>query len=274
MTGALASDSAVLPGLGRIYFDARSRDEVEFLHREIFIDQEYLRHGISIRPGAMIVDAGANIGLFSIWAERVAGGQCSILALEPVPETFARLRLNWEEHGLWQRPGMSALPLGLGRIGGPTALPITVYPGLPGSSTVDPASKVVEHERLRELRLAQVRGNKFLERTVRRELDDGLTPHVVDCAFAPLSEVLRTHAIGRIDLLKVDVEGAELDVLLGLDEETWPQVQQVVLETTGSERAASLEALLRSVGLGRVHVERPRWAEYLGLDNLNLYATR
>ena len=38
-------------------------------------------------------------------------------------------------------------------------------------------------------------------------------------------QMLKRNKIARVDLL-IDVEGAELDVLMGLDAETWPQVQR------------------------------------------------
>ncbi len=41
-----------------------------------------------------------------------------------------------------------------------------------------------------------------------------------------------THAQGleRVDLLKIDVERAELDVLHGVRQQDWPRIRQVVLE--------------------------------------------
>jgi hypothetical protein len=36
--------------------------EAAFLYREIFGQQCYLQHGLSVREGDVIVDAGANIG--------------------------------------------------------------------------------------------------------------------------------------------------------------------------------------------------------------------
>lgn len=46
----------------------------------------------------------------------------------------------------------------------------------------------------------------------------------------PLSSVLDELGIDRVDLLKVDVEGAELEVLRGIEERHWPLVRQAVVE--------------------------------------------
>ena len=60
----------------------------------------------------------------------------------------------------------------------------------------------------------------------------------------------------QIALLKVDVEGAELQVLLGIDEADWARLEQVVVEV--HDRDGKLEAvaeLLRFRGFA-VKVER------------------
>ena len=53
----------------------------------------------------------------------------------------------------------------------------------------------------------------------------------VKAQIETLDEALRREKIERVDLLKIDVEGPELEVLRGLGPETWPRVMQVVLET-------------------------------------------
>ena len=67
---------------GGLHVACLSRSEAFFLHREIFSNRCYQRRGISLPPGAVVVDAGANIGLFSLslfqgWpsAQGHAGGQ-------------------------------------------------------------------------------------------------------------------------------------------------------------------------------------------------------
>jgi 31-O-methyltransferase len=66
------------------------------------------------------------------------------------------------------------------------------------------------------------------------EMDEGLRTRFstqdLPADFRTLSEVLRTESIDGVDLLKIDVEGAELDVLAGIDEGDWPSIRQVVAE--------------------------------------------
>jgi FkbM family methyltransferase len=42
-----------------------------------------------------------------------------------------------------------------------------------------------------------------------------------------LSEVMRSEGITHVHLLKIDVEGDELAVLMGLAAADWPKIQQV-----------------------------------------------
>src|SRR5262249_29721396 len=65
-----------------------------------------------------------------------------------------------------------------------------------------------------------------------------------------LSRVIEAFAIPRVDLLKIDVEGAEEDVLLGLEPESWSRVRHVVVEVHDVEgRVGRIRDLMESHGL-------------------------
>src|SRR5213083_385081 len=65
-----------------------NKNETDYIYNEIFVLQAYLRHGITIKDGDCVVDAGANIGLFSVFASRLAPN-VRIHAFEPNPTVFA-----------------------------------------------------------------------------------------------------------------------------------------------------------------------------------------
>ena len=52
---------------------------------------EYRWPGLTPEPGWRVVDVGANIGVFSLWAERLGA---HVTAFEPEPKTFASLVAN------------------------------------------------------------------------------------------------------------------------------------------------------------------------------------
>lgn len=62
--------------------------------------------------------------------------------------------------------------------------------------------------------------------------DGGLGGSFV-CQVVPLSLALHQLGIPVVDLLKVDVEGDELAVLQGIDDEDWPKIHQVRMVVRG-----------------------------------------
>ncbi len=88
-----------------------------------------------------------------------------------------------------------------------------------------------------------------------------------------LSEFLETHRLARVDLLKIDCEGFELDVLEGLRAEHWPRVRQVVVEVNDQDgRADRIEALLRDHGF--TEIARRHEDAFADTPHVNLYAQR
>lgn len=54
-----------------------SRRDVLFLYKEVFERQAYLQHGASLEPGGTVLDVGANIGLFALFAAELLGPEVS-----------------------------------------------------------------------------------------------------------------------------------------------------------------------------------------------------
>ena len=83
------------PAIGEIY--CISEVEARATVHEIFVDKLYLQEGISILPGDIVLDVGANIGVFTLFAAK-QGAQ--VFAYEPVPPTFEVLQHNIHLHRL------------------------------------------------------------------------------------------------------------------------------------------------------------------------------
>jgi cyclopropane fatty-acyl-phospholipid synthase-like methyltransferase len=45
---------------------------VQFLYDEQYRERCYLQHGVCLGPGATVIDVGANIGMFSMFAAEVS----------------------------------------------------------------------------------------------------------------------------------------------------------------------------------------------------------
>jgi len=210
-----------------------NRLELRFLHAEIVGRGVYWRHGIAVRDGDVVVDAGANIGLFAMEVARRAAG-ARILAFEPMPRVFAALATNRTAHF----PDALVFDHALGAAEG--MLAFTFYPRCTGWSTAHPD-------------VAGLRGDvaallPWLPRGVTNRLVDWLAKaETVIRPVATLSTALRRTGIDRVDLLKIDAERAELDILRGIADGDWPRVRQVVLEAQAAD-LAGIAGLLRARG--------------------------
>jgi amino acid adenylation domain-containing protein/FkbM family methyltransferase len=247
-------------GMGIAHLNAA---ETQFLYREIFEDRSYLRHGVALGDDACVFDVGANIGLFTLFAGTRPGVR--VFAFEPIPPVFAALETNARIHGVDAR----VFNCGVGRMAGEATF--TFYPHasvLSGRQVdADEARSVVRSYILNE----QDPGSAEMDGALLEEmLEARLDTEEVTCEILTLSQVIREQGVERIDLLKVDVEGAEYDVLAGIEEEHWERISQVVAEAHEQDRERVAELLARH-GF-TVAVEEEHGLEGTGLHTV--YAVR
>src|SRR5262249_39958978 len=104
-----------------------NRPEAEQFYSDIFEKQIYTTQGLELRAGDVVLDVGANIGIFTLFAGRLPGTR--VYAVEPAPATFALLKLNVELNAL----NAHCLNLGLGAQ--PAVRQFTHYPRSSGMSS-------------------------------------------------------------------------------------------------------------------------------------------
>lgn len=56
----------------------------------------------------------------------------------------------------------------------------------------------------------------------------------MEITIVPISNIIHESQIDRVDLFKIDVEGCEGEVLLGIEPKDWPKIRQVVVEVHSS----------------------------------------
>lgn len=149
----------------------------EYMVDEVFNRRIY-EADCAIAPGNMVVDVGANIGAFSIKAAKVVGAEGQVLALEPESTNFALLTKNIR---LNNTSNVFAKKIAVGERKDDTKL--YVY-GKRGNNSVF------------------LRPSEKFEGVEHVEMDT-------------LDGIIRERSLGRVDFLKIDVEGTELDVLRG-----------------------------------------------------------
>ena len=243
----------------------RNPGETDFLFREIFEEGEYFRHGVSLLDGEVVLDVGANIGLFTLLAGRAA--DVRVHAFEPIPELAGTLRVNADLHGLDAR----IHDCGLSDEDGTAELTYYPHVSLISGRHSDPEG---EREAVRSFILGQGgnAGVGLAPEQVEELLDERLRSERVSCRLRTLSGVLDEEGIEAVGLLKIDVEKSEMEVLGGLRDEDWPKIRQVVVEVYDEHgRLEQALALLRRHGF-EVAVEQE--TALSGSGFYNLYARR
>ncbi|MGI9597847.1 MAG: FkbM family methyltransferase, partial [Acidimicrobiales bacterium] len=206
--------------------------ETDYLYNEIFVDEVYARHGIDIGDGATVVDVGANLGMFAMFAASRAN-DVKVVAVEPSPVMAPILAANLEAHVHESH----LVQAGMAEANGQAEL--TFYPKSSVFSTFDPE---VETERESILAIVEntVRASgNYSEELVAEVVEEFMADRVEAvaqvCELVSLGEVIDRHELTEIDLLKVDAEKSERGILRGIRDEDWPKIRQLIVEVHHEE---------------------------------------
>lgn len=233
--------------------------QLAFMAQEVFGDHIYLRHGIEVGPGAVVLDVGANVGVATAFFSQYCGA-ATVHAFEPVDPLFELLDGN-----IAGFQGCHAHHYGLAARAGEAT--ITYYPraGAMSGLYADPERDAGAAR--------QYLANRGYEPG---RIDEMLTgvhePRAMTCELRRLSAVMEEESITAVDLLKVDVEWAEVEVLAGIDEQDWPRIRQVIVEVHDADgRCALVAGQLRGRGFTVAVEQDPEWQ---GTPVFMLYARR
>jgi FkbM family methyltransferase len=207
--------------------DPYERD-TSYIYHEIFVTQIYYHPEMRMPRHPVVMDVGANIGVYSIWAHRRYQPR-AIYCYEPSPHTFAYLEDNTARliDGEITRVHASRCAI-TGKAG--QRLALHQAPLISGLSTLLDRSRIDWVQSL---------------------ADSGeLVVH--DVTTSTVSAEMAANGIGDVDLLKIDVEGYFMEVLAGIGEADFPRIRNIVLEIDYPEEAgatlASLDGMLRAKG--------------------------
>ena len=257
-----------LPGGLNVWNSPESGSDTQFLYREIFERNSYDKHGVALDESNVVFDVGANIGLFALSVMRRSQA-LRLFCFEPVPGTYECLARNLAESPLRATHQVTTLNLALGAED--TQTTIEFFPGAPSNSTLYSLEKhrdfpkILDGVRWADLwRTNKLRALFFLPLFPLRKRLLGpayerllATGRSLPCRVTTLSAVIREYKVDRIDLLKIDVEGAEMDVLAGIEECHWPLVRQLCMEVdpTNKHRVTALTDSLRARGFAQIAIE-------------------
>ncbi|MFH0846034.1 MAG: FkbM family methyltransferase [Patescibacteria group bacterium] len=150
------------------------------LNNNLLLDFEgpYEENGVFLEKDDVVIDAGSNIGLFSIFASQQIGGGGKIFSFEPIKETGIFLNKNIKTNNI---TNIQYLPYALGDIN--TNINFFVNKDKLVSSSSERQGKNTEIEEVQQITL-----DSFIE---------------------------KNQTITKIDFIKIDIEGAERKFLDG-----------------------------------------------------------
>jgi FkbM family methyltransferase len=216
-----------LPGGGRVFLHHRDDIGLVVLMTGSFERAEIELARSCARAGTTAIDVGANVGIFAVPLALAVGPRGTVIAVEPSPETVAQLEHNIRLNSL---ANVDVHPIALAAEPGELALQLGADPAFHSTSTV---------VRSRDAAAATL---------VRAET---------------LDRIWRDAGSPDVSFLKIDTEGAELDVLSGARELLEACRMPILLEAKERERVRALDELLGPLGYSRARPEGFAVGNYL-----------
>jgi FkbM family methyltransferase len=201
-------------------------DETKFLYNEIFVEGIYDEHDIDLGQDPVILDVGANIGLFALYAAKRFPTSV-IYCFEPAPPCLAALHKNVAMLG--ERARIIGAALGASAC----ESQFTYYPnhtiisGFLANAERDHRTLLTSIQADYELKTGKLLEVRMAEMLLADKLDD---PVMFNCQVRTLSSVLDLENIPRVALAKIDVECAEDLVLDGIEDRHWWNIDNFLIE--------------------------------------------
>lgn len=191
-------------GLSSLLYGPFEKEELEFVSR--FVQQ-----------GEIVMDIGANIGLFAVVMGLTVGRDGAVIAFDPVPSNIMRLRANLKENGI---SAEAVYELALGSANGQMNLKMsddTAYASL-------------------------------------HNVEDGFgNGNVIQVNVRRLDDVWHERGMPMISFIKMDVEGAELEVIEGGIEMLGHCRPTLLIEANTPQHLAKLNEVLQPFGYRHIH---------------------
>ncbi len=145
-----------------------------------------------IKQGDIVLDVGANIGFHTMYFAELVGKQGKVFAFEPIPINYHALQENLKLNEFSQ---IITVNKALGDINSSLNIHIDENKTNPGAFNL---------------------------------LESGIKNTVIECVRG--DDFLKTNGIDKVDFIKIDVEGYELEVLKGLMESIKSMMPIIIFE--------------------------------------------
>jgi FkbM family methyltransferase len=232
----------------------------------------YLQNGIEINDNDVVFDVGANIGVFGVRAIQ-KGQNVTVHCFEPIPDiadvlinnakTFGENRFYVHQCGVSSKNGEATF---------------TYFPNTPALSTLHPEQWDENPGAFKDAVKGTMKnppvGMKWMK-LIPTVFSGAIAAYLVKgskkvtCKLVPLSDIIEKENITKIDLLKIDCEGAEWDVLMGIRDEHWSLIKSMVIEVHDlNGRLNDMKMLLNEKGFTKQVAERETGLEQTPMYNL------
>ncbi len=241
MRSLLRAPIARLPGGIAMELDPEEWAQIDLRAAGVLEPQTTALFDRLLRPGDTVVDVGAHVGYHALRARRRLGGTGRVFAIDPQPYNCHKLLTNAELNGFAN---------------------ITVIAAAVGASTSFALLKQQPRTDKSRLTLRGVGVN------------DGAAAFIAP--VITLDWLFATQDIERAALLKIDVEGYELEVLMGAAA-ALPRIDNIVLEVLPGEdqaRVREIDERLRAAGFRLYDVGGGEWSPGTPTAENNVWGSR
>lgn len=285
------SDFSITLDNGTVVSNFQGTEERWDISSQLVHVKQYFKYGVQIKRGDTIFDIGANIGMFGLVAYDVCMQDADVYCFEPVLDTFEDLEKNL---ACVNQEKLKAFSFGFSNTSG--NIEFTYYPLAPALSTIHPENmekglqqmidsidqnmdKVpnlfVKGEESTESSESPEKESRFKKMRTILGLRTAFQERKITCEVKKLSNFIHEEGIEKIDLLKIDVNGSELDIINGIDKDDFSKIKQVVIEVPlGGEKLETIKNILESSGFSKVTIEEQDPVINKGLTYYIVYAVK
>jgi len=159
---------------------------------------------LALRPGDTVLDAGAHVGDFTVWASHRVGSQGLVIAVEPNPRLYRLLELNLARNHC---------------------------------SNVRSVNRAIGKGEKRRLMIDDGVGTRFGR-------EDGEGSFSIQCSS--VYEILKECGCDRLDIVKMDIEGAETEAMSSLT--TLHSIRSLMIELHSHAASDAIRSALLAEG--------------------------